>query len=101
MKWTLLLVVGLMVLGSGVWADTALTAGTAPGNLHPGISQHTISLHYPPGAKTPRFYQLDGSHPNPDNGTFPYNEWKDMHRVTGHRPAMIQQYVIMGSHRRK
>ena len=78
-----------------------LVAGTAKGPMSVASKQHVKGVHYPLGPMDPHgYYLMNGSHPKPFNGTFPYSEWTDKARVRGHRPAMSREYVIVGSKKR-
>ena len=103
MKCCLLLVAVCLVIALPLAAAPAgpLTAGTAPGSLAGRTAnvQHMVGVHYPINW-TVLATMPNGAPPKPTNYTAPYDEWPDPGLVSGHRPAMTRDTMIVASHRR-
>lgn len=80
-----------------------LVAGTAPGPVSIASPTYVLGVHYPfgPGCGAMDYGNLTGSHPEPFNGTYPYDEWPDKARVAGKYPVMSSDIVIFSSTRKK
>jgi hypothetical protein len=89
-----------LALLAGAACAEPISAGTAPGKVAPASKSYALAKHYPLGGGLGGVFTITGPWTQPFNGTKPYCEWPDRALVTGRKPAMSREYVILGSRRR-
>ncbi|NPV47214.1 MAG: hypothetical protein HPY69_09665 [Armatimonadetes bacterium] len=90
-----------LALAAAVAMAEPISAGTAPGKVAPASKSYVTGKHYPLGGSIAGMFSIGGPWTQPFNGTRPYSEWPDRALVSGRKPAMSREYVILGSRRRE
>lgn len=97
----LTMTVVLIALAAGVAMAEPISAGTAPGKVASASKSYATGKHYPLGGSLAGMFCIGGPWAQPFNGTRPYSQWPDRALVSGRKPAMSWEYVILGSRRRE